>query len=131
MGMNILVVDLDTRDNSILVGDFMKSMSLLKMENDDKSNSSSNNNHLSSSKLTRVANDYNANWMTAVKIVDKDIFIGADMYYNTFTLRSPDITAGDKTLNDILRMDVVGEYHFGDMINRMKEGRYSKKKKLR
>ncbi|ORZ19050.1 CPSF A subunit region-domain-containing protein [Absidia repens] len=108
---NILALDLDTMGDSILVGDFMESMSLMKLEE--------RNHH---SKMTTIAKDGNVNWMTAVSITDSDVYIGAEMSHNLFTLQKPATTQTDTSVDEIMRMDVVGEYHIGDLINRMHRG---------
>ncbi|KAK9936888.1 hypothetical protein M0R45_013710 [Rubus argutus] len=33
------------------------------------------------------ARDYNANWMSAVEILDDDVYLGAENFYNLFTVR--------------------------------------------
>lgn len=37
--------------------------------------------------MEEIAHDFNANWMTSIDILDDDTFIGAENYYNLFTLR--------------------------------------------
>ncbi|CAO3597924.1 unnamed protein product [Absidia cylindrospora] len=108
---NILALDLDTLGDSILVGDFMESMSLMKLEDQSRP-----------SKMTTIAKDSNVNWMTAVKMADSDVYIGAEMSHNLFTLKKPATTQVDTSVDEIMRMDVVGEYHIGDLINRMHRG---------
>ncbi|SAL95103.1 hypothetical protein [Absidia glauca] len=100
---NILALDLDTNDDSILVGDLMKSVSLLRLEN------------AYATSMTTVAKDYNENWMTAVKMANQNTFIGAEMFNNLFTFSM-------KSENGTTYMDVVGEFHVGDLINRRHRG---------
>jgi DNA damage-binding protein 1 len=52
----------------------MKSISLLLYKSDGDTK-----------QLTSIARDYDANWMTAVEILDDDTFIGAENSYNLFT----------------------------------------------
>ncbi|KAI8100016.1 CPSF A subunit region-domain-containing protein [Halteromyces radiatus] len=109
---NVLALDLDTHGDLILVGDFMQSISLVKLNDQD------------TSAMTTIANDYNANWMTAVKMVADDVYIGAEMSHNLFTMKTPSqksIGSNDGS-GESIRMDVVGEYHLGDLINRMHHG---------
>lgn len=115
-GSNILALDLDTNDDSILVGDFMQSMSLLRLEDENATS------------MTTVAKDYNANWMTAVKMANQDTFIGAEMSHNLFTLMKPDLMEDSSKKDETIRMDVVGEYHVGDLINRMHQGNNNRHK---
>lgn len=35
--------------------------------------------------IEEIARDYNPNWMTAVEVLDDDIFIGAENSFNLFT----------------------------------------------
>lgn len=37
--------------------------------------------------FAQIARDYNPNWMTAVEILDDDIYIGAENSFNLFTVR--------------------------------------------
>ena len=39
------------------------------------------------SAIEELARDYNANWMTAVEMIDDDIYVGAENSYNLFTVR--------------------------------------------
>ncbi|KAI8336233.1 CPSF A subunit region-domain-containing protein [Chlamydoabsidia padenii] len=106
---NVLALDLDTNEEHILVGDFMQSMSLVELEDE------------TSPTMTTVAKDYNANWMTAVKMANHNTYIGAEMSHNLFTLLKPE-QKEDAKKDETLRMDMVGEYHIGDLINRMHQG---------
>jgi hypothetical protein len=54
------------------------------------------------------ARDYNANWMTAVEILDDDTYLGAENSFNLFTVRKNNDAATDEERG---RLEVVGEYH--------------------
>ena len=56
----------------MLVGDLMKSVTLLKHE---------------LGRLVEIARDFNANWMTAVSFLDDDSYLGADNGFNLFVTR--------------------------------------------
>ncbi|ORX58192.1 hypothetical protein DM01DRAFT_1381820 [Hesseltinella vesiculosa] len=111
---NVLVVDMDAKDDTLLVGDYMQSMSLLRLDESGPNQP-----------LVNVARDFNSNWMTAVHFIDADLYVGAEMSHNVFTLQKPAVNADDMLLDDVLRLDVVGEYHLGDSINRMAQGSLS------
>ena len=40
--------------------------------------------------MEEIAKDYSPHWMTAVDMLDDDIFIGAEHQYNIFTVRRSD-----------------------------------------
>ncbi|CAI0545443.1 unnamed protein product [Linum tenue] len=86
---HILALYVQTRGDFIVVGDLMKSISLLIYKHEEGA-------------IEERARDYNANWMSAVEILDDDIYIGSENNYNLFT--------------------VVGEYHLGEFVNRFRHG---------
>lgn len=65
------------------------------------------------------ARDYNANWMSAVEILDDDIYIGAENNFNLVTVRKNSEGATDEERG---RLEVVGEYHLGEFVNRFRHG---------
>ena len=65
------------------------------------------------------ARDYNANWMSAVEILDDDVYLGAENSFNLFTVRKNSEGATDEERG---RLDVVGEYHLGEFVNRFRHG---------
>ncbi|EPS57711.1 hypothetical protein M569_17106, partial [Genlisea aurea] len=66
------------------------------------------------------ARDYNANWMSAVGILDDDnIYLGAENNFNLFTVRK---NSEGTTDEERARLDVVGEYHLGEFGNRFRHG---------
>jgi len=106
---HILVLYLQSRGDFILVGDLMKSVSLLQCT-------------AASNVLTELARDFNANWMTAVSFLDDDTFLGAENWYNLFTARK---NADATTDEERGRLEVVGEYHLGEFVNRFRRGSLS------
>lgn len=60
---HILVLYLQTRGDFIVAGDLMRSISLLTYKQVD-------------GQIEEIARDFNANWMTAVDILDDDTFLG-------------------------------------------------------
>ena len=71
---HILALYIATRGDYILVGDLMKSMSLLMYKP-------------GAAEIEEVAKDFDANWMTAVAAMDADTYIGAENNFNVFTVR--------------------------------------------
>jgi len=106
---HILVLYVQSRGDFILVGDLMKSVSLLQCT-------------ASSGELTELSRDFNANWMTAVSFLDDDTFLGAENWYNLFTTRK---NADATTDEDRQRLEVVGEFHLGEFVNRFRKGSLS------
>ncbi|KAM0880962.1 hypothetical protein ACQ4PT_033240 [Festuca glaucescens] len=103
---HILALYTQTRGNFIVVGDLMKSISLLVYKHEE-------------SAMEELARDYNPNWMTAVEMIDDDIYIGAENSYNLFTVRKNSDAATDEERG---RLQVVGEYHLGEFVNRFCHG---------
>lgn len=65
------------------------------------------------------ARDYNSNWMSAVEILDDDIYLGAENNFNLFTVRKNSEGATDEERG---RLEVAGEYHLGEFVNRFRHG---------
>jgi len=80
---HILVLFLKTRGDFIVVGDLMRSISLLTYKPVD-------------GQMEEIAQDYNSNWMTAIDILDDDTYVGAENYYNLFTVRKNTDAATDE-----------------------------------
>nr|CAB3464268.1 unnamed protein product [Digitaria exilis] len=103
---HILALYTQTRGDFIVVGDLMKSISLLVYKHEE-------------SAIEERARDYNANWMTAVEMLDDEAYIGAENSYNLFTVRKNSDAATD---DERARLEVVGEYHLGEFVNRFCHG---------
>ncbi|KAL0699191.1 hypothetical protein Bca4012_055313 [Brassica carinata] len=103
---HILALYVQTRGDFIVVGDLMKSISLLIYKHEEGA-------------IEEIARDYNASWMTAVGILDDDTYLGADNCYNLFTVKRHSEAATDE---ERCRMEVVGEYHIGEFVNRFRHG---------
>ena len=71
------------------------------------------------SAIEERARDYNANWMTAVEMLDDEVYVGAENGYNLFTVRKNSDAATD---DERARLEVVGEYHLGEFVNRFRHG---------
>ncbi|KAL0918442.1 hypothetical protein M5K25_010451 [Dendrobium thyrsiflorum] len=103
---HILALYVQTRGDFIVVGDLMKSISLLLYKHEEGA-------------IEERARDYNANWMTAVEILDDDVYLGAENNFNLFTVRRNSDGATDEERG---RLEVVGEYHLGEFVNRFRHG---------
>lgn len=103
---HILALYVRSRGDFIVVGDLMKSISLLIYKPEE-------------SAIEERARDYNANWMTAVEILDDDIYLGAENSFNLFTVRKNSDAATDEERG---RLEVVGEYHLGEFVNCFRHG---------
>jgi len=101
---HILVLYVQARGDFILVGDLMKSMTLLQW---------------AGGQLTELARDYNAHWMTAISFLDDDTFLGAENRMNVFVARK---RAEAPTEEERGRLEVIGEYHLGEFVNRFRRG---------
>ncbi|OAY75001.1 DNA damage-binding protein 1a [Ananas comosus] len=103
---HILALYVQTRGDFIVVGDLMKSISLLIYKHEEGA-------------IEERARDYSANWMTALEILDDDIYLGAENNFNLFTVRRNSDAATDEERG---RLEVVGEYHLGEFVNRFRHG---------
>ena len=103
---HIVALYVSVKNDVIAVGDLMKSVSLLKYDPNESS-------------ITEIARDFNPNWMTAVDTLDEDSYLGAENSFNLFTLRKNSDASSDE---DRSRLDVVGEFHTGEFINRFRKG---------
>ncbi|KAK8960477.1 DNA damage-binding protein 1a [Platanthera guangdongensis] len=103
---HILALYVQTRGDFIVVGDLMKSISLLLYKHEEGA-------------IEERARDYNANWMTAVEILDDDVYLGAENNFNLFAVRKNSDGATDEERG---RLEVVGEFHLGEFVNRFRHG---------
>lgn len=100
-GMILTVVSLHSRGNFLLVGDLMKSLSLLVWRPDICS-------------LDEVACDPAVQWTTAAAFVDDDHFFLADANYNLSILGRPPHTV---SAIDRGRMNTMAEFNLGEQVN--------------
>ncbi|XP_057415588.1 DNA damage-binding protein 1a [Lotus japonicus] len=103
---HILALYVQTRGDFIVVGDLMKSISLLIYKHEEGA-------------IEERARDYNANWMSAVEILDDDVYLGTENSFNLFTVRKNSEGATDEERG---RLEVIGEYHLGEFVNRFRHG---------
>ena len=99
---HILALYLKTHGDYVLVGDLLRSVTLLQYKAADAT-------------LEEVARDFNSNYMRAVEVVgDDEHFLGADDSGNIFTVRRQSDAATDEMRS---KMESQGTFHLGDAIN--------------
>ncbi|KAK6638735.1 DNA damage-binding protein 1 [Polyplax serrata] len=103
---NIISLYLKTKGDFILVGDLIRSMTLLQYKTMEGS-------------FEEMARDHNPNWMTAVEIIDDDTFLGAENSFNLFVCQKDSAAATDEERQ---QMHAVGMFHLGDMVNVFRHG---------
>ena len=106
LASHILTLTIAVRGEFILVGDLMKSASLIQYKPD-------------AGVLEERARDINSVWTTAAECVDDDTFIVAEMAHNLVVLRKNGDAATDE---DRHRLDVVAEFHVGHQVNAFSHG---------
>ncbi|XP_065339552.1 DNA damage-binding protein 1 [Cloeon dipterum] len=102
---NIIALFLKAKGDFILVGDLMRSMTLLQYKTMEGN-------------FEEIARDFHPNWMTAVEIIDDDTFLGGENSYNLFVCQK-DSAASDE---DRQQMIECGQFHVGDMVNVFRHG---------
>ncbi|KAI8927951.1 mono-functional DNA-alkylating methyl methanesulfonate N-term-domain-containing protein [Entophlyctis helioformis] len=104
---HVLALTLASRGDFVLVGDLMKSVTLLAL-------------NAQTGCLEEVARDHDTSWMTAVGMVDDDLYIGADSSYNLFAVRR---RHGDaETEEERQRLGAAAHFHIGELVNRFRHG---------
>lgn len=103
---HITVVQIKTKGDFIIVGDLMRSVSLLVYKPMTHT-------------LENVSYDYKPNWMTSVAMVDVDTFIGMETSLNMFVLKRNVEPTDDAPLGTL---DTVGQYHLGGYVNVIRPG---------
>jgi len=108
---HITALFLKVRGDFVVVGDIMKSICLLRYKHTEKT-------------LEEIGRDSNSNWITAIEILDDDTFLGTENRCNIFTLKKNADAATDEERN---RLEVVGEYHIGEYVNKFRHGSLRRK----
>ncbi|XP_065647466.1 DNA damage-binding protein 1 isoform X2 [Hydra vulgaris] len=101
----ILALYLKSKGDFILVGDLMRSMTLLAYK--------------PLGRLEEIAHDFSPNWMTAVEIIDDDTFLGAENSFNLFICQKDNSSVNDEERH---HLQTIGKYHLGDFVNVFKHG---------
>ncbi|XP_055682450.1 DNA damage-binding protein 1 [Lutzomyia longipalpis] len=103
---NIIALYLKTKGDFILVGDLMRSLTLLQYKQMEGS-------------FEEISRDFEPNWMTAIEILDDDTFLGAENNNNLFVCQKDSAATTDEERQ---RMPEVALFHLGDMINVFRHG---------
>ncbi|KAK2168127.1 hypothetical protein LSH36_20g08004 [Paralvinella palmiformis] len=103
---NIVALYLKTKGDFILVGDLMRSVTLLAYKPLE-------------CQFEEIATDFNPNWMTAVEILDDDTFLGAENSFNLFTCQKDSAATTDEERH---HLQTYGLYHLGEFINVFRHG---------
>lgn len=103
---NIIALFLKTKGDFLLIGDLMRSMTLLQYKTMEGS-------------FEEMARDYNPNWMTSIEILDDDTFLGAENFMNLFVCQKDSAATTDEERQ---QMQAVGQFHLGDMVNVFRHG---------
>lgn len=102
-------IDLVVNENIIAVADLQKSLVLLEYQPSQENQPA---------KLFEVARHYQSYWATAVSYLGDNSYLESDQEGNLIILRRN--TEG-VTLEDQRRLEVTGEFHLGEMVNRMQK----------
>jgi DNA damage-binding protein 1 len=103
---HVLALYLASRGDFFIVGDLMKSITLLVYKPVDE-------------RIDEIARDYSPHWMTAAEIADADNYIGAENSYNLITVRKNLEATTDE---DRARLEPGGCFHVGEFVNRFRHG---------
>ncbi|XP_050465445.1 DNA damage-binding protein 1 [Cataglyphis hispanica] len=103
---NIIALYLKTKSDFVLVGDLMRSLTLLQYKTMEGS-------------FEEIARDYNPNWMTSIEILDDDTFLGAENCFNLFICQKDSAATSE---DERQQMQEVGQFHLGDMVNVFRHG---------
>lgn len=106
---NVLALSLDTRKDKVLVGDLMKSLSVLSVTSKDPL------------KVELTATDTKPAWTTAVKFINDNVFMGADDRNNIFVLALDERSNLNTT---VPKLALKGGFHIGSLINCFRDGNY-------
>jgi len=102
----LTALTISTRAPFILLGDLMKSVTLLRLDN-----------AAGKTEIVEVARDYAPLWMTSVSILDDGWFLGAEDSGNIVGWRRDDNINPDES-----RLTMVHEMRWGEMVNRIRLG---------
>mmetsp|Transcript_17313 Transcript_17313/g.25961 ORF Transcript_17313/g.25961 Transcript_17313/m.25961 type:complete len:1013 (-) Transcript_17313:81-3119(-) len=103
---HIVALCIATHGEFFVVGDLMKSVVLLMYKEDTKT-------------LVELARDWTNNWMTAVTMIDDQVYLGTEDKFHLFALKR-----NQESIDDEERrvLETVGKYHLGEFVNRFQKG---------
>ena len=102
---HVMALYMRTRGDFIVVGDLLKSVSLLLYKPEEGI-------------IEERARDYESAQMTATEILDEDTYLGATGF-NLFTVRRPSDAPTEEGLG---RLEKVGQFHLGEFVNPIRYG---------
>ncbi|KAI1309419.1 DNA damage-binding protein 1 [Halotydeus destructor] len=102
----VIALFLKTKGDFVLVGDLMRSMTLLNYKPME-------------STLEEISHDYQPNWMSAVEILDDDNFLGSDNSANLFVCQKDSAAATDEERQHLTE---IGLFHLGEYVNVFQHG---------
>lgn len=103
---SIMALYLKRKGNNILMGDLMRSMSLISYKP-------------LQAHFEEISRDYNPAWMTEVEILDDEHFLGAEQAKNIFVCHRKSKAVNEQ---DRQQMEAVGLFHLGDIVNVFRPG---------
>lgn len=103
---NIMVLSLKTKGDFVLIGDMMRSINLLAYKQIE-------------GQFEEIGRDTHPNWMTAVEILDDDVFLGAEHSFNLFVCQKDSTATADE---DRMQLQEVGMFHLGEYVNVFRHG---------
>nr|CAG4648473.1 EOG090X00HD [Polyphemus pediculus] len=103
---HIIALYLKRKGDFILVGDLMRSITLLQYKSMEGS-------------FEEMARDSNPNWMAAIEILDDDTFLGAENSFNLFVCQKDSAATTEEERQQLTE---VGRFHLGDMVNVFRHG---------
>jgi len=103
---NILVINLKTKGDFVLIADLMRSINLLAYKQMEGN-------------FEEIGRDTHPNWMTAVEILDDDVFLGAENRFNLFVCQKDSSATVDE---DRMQLQEAGMFHLGDYVNIFRHG---------
>lgn len=117
-GGSFISLNLTSRHDTLLVGDAMRSITLLRFTPSPPS-------------MIEIARDYNAHYMAAVEslaghetdstIVAGEEFIGAEIDLNLFTVQKEDVTTS-RSMTDEMGLGERGGFHLGEIVAKFCRG---------
>lgn len=69
--------------------------------------------------LCQIAKDFNANWITAIEMLNDRVYLGAENWNNLLCLRR-NVSSQSEEIR--CRLDNIGEFHLGEMVNKFVRG---------
>lgn len=103
---HILTLQIASRGTFFLAGDLMRSVTLLNFNSVDNC-------------IEEIARDYNPIWVTALAMMDEDFYLCAENSFNLLSFRKNNDVLSEEERG---KLEVCGEFHLGDLVNRIRHG---------